>query len=330
LAGLTLIIPATDDRATLTESTRAAAAALDPPEEVIVVRDPSGCGPAQARNAGALEGTGDVLVFVDADVVVAPDAFQLIRKAFDDDPGLVALFGSYDDDPPTAGVVASFRNLLHHHVHQSSAGEATTFWAGLGAIRKSEFLAAGGFDTERYPHASFEDVELGLRLAEAGKRIELRPEIMGSHLKQWSLAGMVRTDLLDRGVPWVSLLLRHRTMSSALNLGWRHRLSALCSLGAPLALAARRPRAALAALLGLVALNRSFYMLLLRRGGPIRALAGVGLHALHHATAVAAVPLGIVAHLREPARPAVMPELRPEPVPAEHEDPLPVEAEAAA
>ena len=38
-----------------------------------------------ARNAGAQDASGDVLVFVDADVVPHADAFARIRRAFDDD-----------------------------------------------------------------------------------------------------------------------------------------------------------------------------------------------------------------------------------------------------
>ena len=84
---------------------------------------------------------------MDADVAVHADAFRRIRAAFTADPGLTAVFGSYDDDPPALGAVSGFRNLLHYHVHQSSAGPAGTFWAGLGAVRRDAFAEAGGFDS---------------------------------------------------------------------------------------------------------------------------------------------------------------------------------------
>ena len=72
---------------------------LCPPEETLVVAAPRSDGPAAARNTGAREATGDVLVFVDADVLVHRDAFARIRAAFASDPNLTAVFGSYDDDP---------------------------------------------------------------------------------------------------------------------------------------------------------------------------------------------------------------------------------------
>jgi glycosyltransferase involved in cell wall biosynthesis len=287
---LTAIVPATDRPATLEDCLTAIKAASRPPEEVIVASEPEGATPAAARNRAAERATGEVLVFVDADVVVHPDVFSRIRDRFDADPELVALFGSYDDAPRARGVVSSFRNLLHHHVHQSSPGRATTFWSGLGAVRRREFSEVGGFEDDR---RWLEDVELGGRLNARGARVELDPAVQGTHLKAWSLAGMVRMDFAQRGIPWVQLALSGRAPADALNLRWRHRLSAALCAGGLLALLRRRPLRAMVALLGLVALNRSFYALLARRQGPVGAAAGVGLHAVHHLAGAAAVPAGI-------------------------------------
>ncbi len=297
MARLTAIVPATDEPPTLAACVGAIRAAAEPPDEVIVVRE--GNGPAAARNAGAAAAAGDVLVFVDADVLPHADAFARIRRAFDERPDLVALFGSYDDAPPAPGLVSAFRNLLHHHVHQTSGGRATTFWAGLGAIRRDAFAALGGFDAARYREPSIEDIELGARLAAQGGWIELDPRVQGTHLKAWTLGSMIRTDFARRGVPWVELVLRGGGSSSALNLGWRHRASAVASLLALTAALRGRPRVATAALAGLLALNGPFYSLLARRRGPGEAALGIGLHALHHLTAVASVPVGVAGYLRE-------------------------------
>src|SRR6266851_4625468 len=109
---LSVVIPATDRRPTLDRALAAVARAAASPEETIVVDEPLGLGPAGARNLGANRAHGDVLVFVDADVEVHADAFTRIRAAFDDDAGLDAVFGSYDDDPDSGSLVSDFRNLL--------------------------------------------------------------------------------------------------------------------------------------------------------------------------------------------------------------------------
>jgi cellulose synthase/poly-beta-1,6-N-acetylglucosamine synthase-like glycosyltransferase len=296
---LSVIVPATDDPATIGRCRRAIAAAHEPPAEVLVVDTAPGEGAAHARNAGALEASGSVLVFVDADVAVHPDAFVRIREAFERDPDLSALFGSYDDEPSAPGIVSTFRNLLHHHVHQTAETPAQTFWAGLGAIRRPAFEALGGFDTVTPHRRAVEDVELGMRLADSGGRIVLDPELRCTHMKPWTLASMLRTDLMNRGVPWVGLLVARRRVPAALNLRWRHRLSAACWVVALATLVRGRRAAPLAALSLTVWLNRSFYALLRGRHGERQALIGFFLHGLHHLTAVASVPVGIVVYVRD-------------------------------
>lgn len=291
---LTAIVPATNRPATLPGCLAAINGATAPPEQLIIVDDTAIRHPALARNVGARQASGDILIFVDADVTVHRDVFLRIRQAFEADQGLMALFGSYDDAPAAPGIVSGFRNLLHHHVHQGAAGPAGTFWAGLGAVRRDAFEAQGGFVVH-----PIEDIEFGMRLARSGARILLDPTVQGTHLKQWSVYSMVRTDLLVRGIPWVGLLLEFRGSASptALNLGWRHRLSALASLVLLAAIPLQSLWVALGAVTLLVVLNFSFYSLLARRQGLLKAITGIGLHILHHLVSVVAVPLGVLSYL---------------------------------
>lgn len=291
---LSVIVPATDRPATLARCVSAVRAALEPHDELVVVTEPSRCHPSAARNLGVMSTKGDILVFVDADIEIRADTLARFRDAFEQDPGLAATFGSYDDSPGENGVVSSFRNLLHHHVHQEGRGDATTFWTGLGGIRRSAFDEIGGFDPQlRY----LEDVDLGMRLSTAGHRIVLDPDIQGTHLKKWSLWGMVSTDFAGRAIPWAELLIRHRHSTNVLNLGWSHRLSALAAVAGAIALLRGRLFALVASAAVLIALNRRFYHLLLRRLGAPSAALGVLLHALHHLIGVAAVPVAIMRHL---------------------------------
>jgi GT2 family glycosyltransferase len=288
------VVPATDAPATLGRCRAALAASARGPDQVIVVEGPADLSAAAARNTGAGRATGDVLVFVDADVEVHGDALARIRDAFEADPDLTAVFGSYDDTPSAPGRVSVFRNLLHHHVHHAGAGPAETFWTGLGAIRRDVFADIGGFDDARYRHASIEDIELGDRLRRRGHRIVLDPAIQGTHLKVWTLRSMVWTDFARRGVPWVALQVRNRRLSAALNLGWRHRVSALACVVALAAVVRRRSGPAAIAVGAFLALNHAFYRVLWRRGGGTGVAVGVGLHGLHHLVGVAAVPAGVL------------------------------------
>src|SRR5262249_8087276 len=150
-----------------------------------------------------------------------------------------ALFGSYDDSPAAAGVVSPFPNPLPHHVHQTSAGAAAAFLAGLGAGGQDAVVAGRGVDPAP---RRVRDRGLRKRLSAGGARIILDPSVQGTHLKRWGLAEMIRTDFARRGIPWVGLMLRHGSSSRELNLGWRHRASAVASIVATLAVLGRRPR----------------------------------------------------------------------------------------
>ncbi len=103
-------------------------------------------GPGFGRNQGAKEARGDILFFVDADVVICQDTVSKIAETFQDHPQIAATFGSYDDAPDSGDFSSQFKNLSHHFVHQQGRHQAVTFWSGCGAVRREVFLEMGGFD----------------------------------------------------------------------------------------------------------------------------------------------------------------------------------------
>jgi GT2 family glycosyltransferase len=253
---------------------------------VQVLRLPRSCGPGAARNHGARHAEGETLFFVDADVAVAADAIAEGHRTLAA-TGAAAVFGSYDAQPSAPGIVSQFRNLLHHYVHQRGKPEAFTFWAACGAVRRAAFEAIGGFD-ERGPAAVLEDVDLGYRLRAAGYRIVLDKAMLCTHLKRWTLASMIRTDVRFRAVPWARLLLESGPPPEDLNLSrdqrWSVMLTGVSGLGLGLGvpLASWVPIAVAAgALAVVVALNRPFYAFLRRERGLGFAVASVPLHLVH-------------------------------------------------
>jgi cellulose synthase/poly-beta-1,6-N-acetylglucosamine synthase-like glycosyltransferase len=298
---LSIIVPVHNGARTLRGCLEALLSAPGPTRELIVVDDGSrddsadlaaslgvctlkysdrrGC--AAARNSGVRYTTAPILVFVDADVVIHPNALERISKFMSENRNYSAMFGSYDAEPADPGFVSQYRNLLHHFTHQSGRCEAETFWTGLGAVRRSDFQNMGGFRS-----VSPEDVELGLALSGAGLRIRLDRELLGKHLKTWNLKTMVSTDIFLRAVPWSELILKTGRITDDLNTSLLNRIGvalAMATVGFA-ALAAMIPTFGILAGLTLpatLAANTHVFKQFWKARGVIFTLSVIPLHFVH-------------------------------------------------
>jgi len=190
-----------------------------------VIRMKKNGGPGAARNYAATLAKGDILWLVDADVAAHESGAVVVKKAFADDT-VAAVFGSYDRNPPAGNFASQYKNLVHRYYHQRGREESDTFWSGCGAIRRSVYLELGGFDGAKFGRPSIEDIEFGHRMREAGWKIRLAHDLLGTHLKRWTLAEVVRTDIFQRAVPWSHLILSGRGMSNDLNVSGGERFKA--------------------------------------------------------------------------------------------------------
>ncbi|MGD1883966.1 MAG: glycosyltransferase family 2 protein [Paracoccaceae bacterium] len=319
---ISVVIPAHNAEAYITECLEGVFAAGFASHEIVVVDDASqdqtaaliqalgiepfvlseNRGAAGARNAGVAAAKGEIIVFVDADVVVHRDIRARILDQFRYDDAPAAIFGSYDTAPACPARVSRVRNLLHHHVHQINAGPMTSFWTGLGVIRRDVFEALGGFDEGV---SMMEDIELGMRLHLACHRIELDPALQGTHLKRWTLRSMTRTDLWDRAVPWTQLMSSEagKKMPEMLNVSTDGKLSVI-AVGLSLLSAIGIvifPIASLLSLLISLALfiyaNRGFLGFIRTLDGWVQTPGAIGVLWLHYLCAglgYALVKLGLV------------------------------------
>jgi GT2 family glycosyltransferase len=251
-----------------------------------VVDVPGPSGPACARNRAAAVAGGDVLMFVDSDVVVSPDALPGMLELLVREPAIAGVFGAYDENPPEQNFMSQYRNLSHAYIHQISAREAVTFWAGLSAVRAAAFHTVGGFD-ERFRRPSVEDIEFGYRLTRAGYRLRLEPGFCGQHYKRWTVWSSVKIDIGARGIPWAQLIQKFDALSNDLNTRVELRISVVLSyllmvFLAGLLLTPWLAAGALAALTALIVLNRDYYRWFARQRGIWFALRVIPLHILHH------------------------------------------------
>jgi glycosyltransferase involved in cell wall biosynthesis len=245
---ISVIIPVYNSAATLPRCLEAVLSSNYAPYECIVVDDGSSdgsqeiarrypvrvvespkraAGPADARNRGAELARGEYLFFIDADVIVPPDSLAKVAATFEKHTDVAAIFGSYDENPGDREFLSQYKNLVHHFVHQRGHEDASTFWSGCGAIRRERFCEIGGFDAKQYRRPSIEDIELGYRLKAAGHKILLQKDIQVTHLKRWSLGGLLKADISYRAVPWTLLILKDRNLPNDLNLQSSQRLTTL-------------------------------------------------------------------------------------------------------
>jgi GT2 family glycosyltransferase len=250
------IVPAYNAEATITECLKALRAAMQPADELIVFDDGStdltrgiaeaaGArivsnpgppkGPAHGRNMAAASADKPYLMFVDADVIIHPNAIDRLVEEVQT-TGAVAAFGSYDDHPRSRRLPALYANLRHHFVHQSGSRDASTFWSGIGLMQTDVFREFGGYDEMVFAHPSIEDVELGMRLIDTGKRIRLVPEAQGTHWKDWTLWRVWHTDVVRRALPWSRLIADGQVAEADLNLARKERILAVLALSVPTAL----------------------------------------------------------------------------------------------
>jgi len=255
---------------------------------------PSGgrLGPGGARNIGARDANGDILWFVDADVVVHDDAARVLREVLSTS-GAAAVFGAYDEHPPAPNFLSQYKNLVHHYTHVRHPGASETFWAGCGAVTKRAFAAVGGFDAAAYPKPSIEDIELGARLSRRGFVIWLAPALAATHLKVWRLANLLRTDIFGRALPWSRLIRAHGAPPDTLNVSRAERARALVALAfaASVVLAALRfvpPWLPLAAIAAMFAVNAELFGFFRRRRGWLFAVGALLFHQLYYLYATAA------------------------------------------
>lgn len=305
---LSVVMPAFNSAATIERSVTAVLAAMGPHDELILANDAStdgsidsiearedsrlrvvhaktNIGRGPVRNLGAQKAMGDVLVFVDSDVAVHADAFDRLREAFAADSDLVAVIGSYDTAPGDDGVVSQYRNLLHHHTHQTRPRTASHFWTGLGAIRRTTFIELGGLDTELWAR-NLEDVEFGHRVRDSGNEIVVMPEVQGSHLKAFTTRSMFYSDLRERAIPWSNLMMSDGFRVDHFVVSFSKVVSVLCVAVMGLALVAS-PWFVFARYLFVGAAvvflgqNASLWWLMYRQRGLRAALASIPLHFLH-------------------------------------------------
>lgn len=190
-------------------------------------------GPAVARNLGIEQAQGDIIVFIDSDLVVTELFLQAHADALtqgEQTLGQPRLF--------TYGRVINTCNFEHPTAEPFKVTDfsAAYFATGNVAIARIWLEKAGGFDP-RFQLYGWEDLELGVRLKQFGLKLIKVPEAVGYHWHPpFSLEQIPRLidQEIQRGRMGVLFYQMHpcRNVQMMIQMTWLHRLLwGLLSLG---------------------------------------------------------------------------------------------------
>jgi len=180
----------------------------------VVVQDNRGA--ASARNRGAAEAAGEILLFLDDDMIVNPSILVEHAKIFDgaDVDAVVGHMPVHPDSPESVLTVGLRRWAQRRRDRLASTGGQLThtdLLTGQLAVRASVFHRLDGFDENFTEGGTFggEDTDFLLRLIRSGAAAQFAPDAVShqiyvvtptKYLRQWWQAGLAST-LLARKHP---------------------------------------------------------------------------------------------------------------------------------
>jgi GT2 family glycosyltransferase len=250
---------------------------------VRVVPSEGRVGPAAARNLGARAATGQILFFIDSDVMVRPETIARVAAQLEDDQ-VDGVIGVQAADMRYRDLVSQYKNLWMRWTYVRQLGDVPLFYTTAAAIRREVFLRAGGFD-RGYATPNVEDTAFGQKLARLGVRVRVDPGLEVEHVKRYSLWGLLRTDFM-RAVSLARLKLRERRELVRNNTSVPGSYMAsvpLATAGLPLAVVGAAlgsdtlTAMGLAALGGVLFLNRAFLREIAASEGWVRTLGTIPL-----------------------------------------------------
>ena len=272
---------------------------------VELVRFPLRLGVSRARNAGAAASSGDLLIFIDADCLLPPDALAIAGRSYGARKDLV-LGGTYTPRPHDADFFSVFQSVFIHHFETKRA-HPDYVAAHAMVVDPELFRRSGGFVEGSFigVAASVEDVEFSHRLRRQDCRLAVDPDLQVQHVFRFSLRRSLG-NAVRKARYWTRYSLANRDLladsgaaSLELKINVLGALLAACLAGASLAWGTAWPLAAVPPILALdLAVNRRLAAAWLRaRGARFLALAILYYLTLYAAAVAVGAALGVTNHL---------------------------------
>lgn len=183
-------------------------------------------GPARARNIAVDEAKGDIIFFLDSDVIVKEGSIKEVERYFRENPNAKCVIGICETEPLNKGFVPKYMAMFEFiHLIGTKDNKVSVFAPRCGAIKKDFFKEIGGYD-ETYKGADVEDFELARRINKVDCII-LNQKIMVRH--QFANFKQAVRNYFKRAVMWVHLFFKEKRLDNAGPTATSNGIAAICA-----------------------------------------------------------------------------------------------------
>ncbi len=189
--------------------------------------------PAVKRNRALEAATGELVVFMNDDVWVGPSflAEHVASHRAHDEPIAVLGFIEQSREMPSEPFCDWFQPFSYYELAglEDQAVPWRYFWSMNISLPRSEMLGRNLVFHEDWREIGEEDVELGYRWVQAGRRIIYNPRARGEHFHPHTLASAARVqESIGRGLRDVEMLIPERGLHERFGLfTWSNTPSAI-------------------------------------------------------------------------------------------------------
>ena len=137
-------------------------------------------GASAARNTGARNSRGELLIFLDADTRPSFTYIQHIQEKLNNYPDLDVIAGPpvmIDAGPWVHWLTDTLNYFTWYFRFTKLVSGVQAFWSGNFAIKKKVFIKSGGFDEKLTSVIMAEDMEFSVRLGTRGTKIYFDPTL---------------------------------------------------------------------------------------------------------------------------------------------------------
>jgi len=174
-----------------------------------IIELPHNKGPAFARNKGTQVAEGDILLFVDSDVIIKKDALNYLSDKFSYNE-IDAIQGIYSHEPVYKNIATQYQqSYTSYYIWPKNKKYASTLSTCCFAIRKKIFIQLKGFDTN-IKRATCEDEVFGYELIDKGYKILILRELNVEHQVHYNIRHFIKRTF-NRYTSHMKFYLRKKT-----------------------------------------------------------------------------------------------------------------------